>query len=138
MPGAAGVAGRGGGAAAAAAPRPVNAAEKLRALLVAMKRAHTGEPGRFEAAVNALLTYAGNVASSPGEEKYRRVRLGNPAFQQRVGGVTNGLAFLQGLGFAPEGEEFLVLAPERVSLPLLQAAGAELSSALSNPFFGVL
>ncbi len=27
---------------------------------------------------------------------------------------------------------------EKVSVPVLNAAGAELSSALSNPFFGVL
>lgn len=124
-------------AAAAPPPRPVSAAEKLRALLVAMKRAHAGEAGRFEACVNTLLTYAGNVAGSPGEEKFRRLRLGNPAFLQRVGGVTNGVEFLKLLGFAAEGE-FLVLSAERVSLPLLQAAGAELSGALGNPFFGVL
>ena len=39
--------------------------------------------------------------------------------------------------YAPQGE-FLVMAPEKVSVPVLNAAGAELNSALSNPFFGVL
>ena len=126
-------------AAYAPAVRPVSAAEKLRAELVAMKRAHEAEAGRFAAAVNALLTFCGNVAGAPAEDKYRRIRLSNATFQQRVGGVTGGIAFLQLVGFERDAAgEFLVMPPEKVSLPLLNAAGAELNSALSNPFFGVL
>ena len=34
--------------------------------------------------------------------------------------------------------EFLVMPQDKVSVPVLNAAGAELNSALSNPFFGVL
>lgn len=126
-------------AAYAPAVRPVSVAEKLRAELVGMKRAHEAEAGRFAAAVQALLTFCGNVAGAPGEDKYRRIRLGNATFQQRVGGVTGGIRFLELVGFEKDAAaEFLVMAPEKVSLPLLNAAGAELSSAINNPFFGVL
>ena len=88
-------------AAFVATVRPVSVAEKLRAELVAMKRAHTqeAEPGRFTTAASTLLTFCGNVAGAPGEDKYRRIRLGNATFQQRVGAVTGGLRFLELLGF---------------------------------------
>lgn len=126
-------------AAYAPAVRPVSAAEKLRAELVAMKRAHEGEAGRFAAAVAGLLTFCGNVAGAPAEDKYRRIRLSNATFQQRVGAVTGGLRFLELVGFErDDAGEFLTMTADKVSLPLLNAAGAELNSALSNPFFGVL
>ena len=32
----------------------------------------------------------------------------------------------------------MVMPPEKVNLAVLNAAGAELNSAISNPFFGVL
>jgi hypothetical protein len=86
-------------AAFAPAVRPVSAAEKLRAELVAMKRAHAAEEGRFTTAARTLLTYCGNIAGAPAEDKFRRIRLANDAFQQRVGAVTGGLRFLELLGF---------------------------------------
>jgi hypothetical protein len=127
-------------AAFAPVARPVSAAEKLRAELVAMKRACEGEPGRFVAAAATLSTYCANIARAPAEEKFRRIRLGNAAFQQRVGGVPGGggLRFLEALGFEGEGDEFLVMPAAKASPPLLLAAGAELDSAIDNPFFGVL
>ncbi len=119
--------------------RPVSVAERLRAELVGMKRAHEGEAGRFATAANTLLTYCGNIAGAPAEEKFRRIRLANAAFQQRVGAVTGGLKFLELLGFEAEPSgEFLVMPAAKASLPVLNAAGAELNSALNNPFFGVL
>ena len=89
-------------AAYAPAVRPVSAAEKLRAELVGMKRAHEAEAGRFAACCNTLLTYCGNIAREPGEDKFRRIRLANAAFQQRVGTCTGGLRFLELLGFQTE------------------------------------
>ena len=118
---------------------PVSVTEKLRATLVAMKKAHAGEPGRFETACKTLMAYIGNVAGAPGEEKFRRIKLGNPAFQQRVASAHGGVEFLETLGFAADAAgEFLVLPEEKASVVVMNAAGAELNSALTNPFFGVL
>jgi hypothetical protein len=128
-------------AAFAPVARPVSVAEKLRAELVGMKRACDGEPGRFAAAAATLSTYCANIARAPAEDKFRRIRLANAAFQQRVGAVPGGggLRFLEALGFEaqPDGE-FLAMPQEKASAALLLAAGAELDSAINNPFFGVL
>ena len=83
----------------------------------------------------------GNVARSPGEDKFRRIRLGNAAFAARVGSVPGGVRFLEVLGFerhSEGGEEFLVMPAAKADAAALHAAGAELDSALHNPFFGVL
>ena len=50
-------------------------------------------------ACNTLMTYVGNIAKAPGEEKYRKIRLSNAAFHQRVGGLQGGLRFLRAMGF---------------------------------------
>jgi len=46
--------------------------------------------------------------------------------------------FLQLCGFERDGSEFLFLPREKVDAMLLNAAGSELTSAINNPFFGVL
>lgn len=126
-------------ATAAAAVRPVSVAEKLRAELVVMKRACADEPERHKAACGALFAYVGNVARAPEDLKYRRIRLANAAFQQRVGALPGGMRFLELCGFQElPGGEFLELAQAKLSLPVLHAAGAEIQNALDNPFFGVL
>ncbi len=82
--------------------RPVSVAEKLRAELVAMKRATSADAERHKAAYSTLMTFVGNVARAPAEEKYRRIRLSNAAFQQRVASIDGGLRFLNLVGFAPD------------------------------------
>jgi hypothetical protein len=52
----------------------------------------------------------------PGEDKYRRVRLTNPAIQQRVARFTGAVDFLQLAGFQrDEGGEGLEMPADRVS-----------------------
>lgn len=81
----------------------------------------------------------GWVAQDPNEEKYRKIRLSNAAFQTRVGSVEGSLRFLELLGFEKDGgAEFLVMPRDKVNVEILNAAGGELNNALTNPFFGAL
>lgn len=63
----------------------------------------------------------------------------HPTLQERVGNLHGGIEFLELCGFEKlEGNEFLFLAREKVDKAVLNTAGAELNSAITNPFFGVL
>ncbi|GBG67556.1 hypothetical protein CBR_g685 [Chara braunii] len=119
--------------------KPASKAEQMRDCLRKMKQSHKDEGPRVKKAFETLMTYIGNIARSPGEEKFRKIRLGNPSFQERVGSLEGGIDFLQLCGFEkqPDGE-FLVMSKEHVDLMLLRTAGGELNSAIVNPFFGVL
>jgi hypothetical protein len=72
----------------------------------------------------------------PEEEKYRVIKLSNGAYQKRVAAVSGG-AFLERIGFANDGET-LTLPRDKVDKVLINLAGGEISSAMSNPFFGML
>ncbi|KAG6544367.1 hypothetical protein Mapa_014201 [Marchantia paleacea] len=118
--------------------RPASKAEQMRTCLRGMKQAHKDEDDKVKKTFQTLLTYLGNVVRSPDEEKYRKIRLTNPTFQERVGNM-GGVSFLELCGFEKDtAGEFLALAREKVDVMLLNTAGAEINSALVNPFFGVL
>ena len=58
--------------------------------------------------------------------------------QERVGNL-GGIQFLELCGFEKlEDNEFLFLERGKVDKAILNTAGAELNSAITNPFFGVL
>ena len=44
----------------------------------------------------------GNIVSNPLEEKYRKIRVNNKAFRERVESVTGGILFLEALGFTKQ------------------------------------
>lgn len=120
-------------------PKPVTLQIELRDLLVKMKQSHPGEDERVTKAFNTMLTYLGNIARAPAEEKFRKINLGNAAFQTRVGSLTGGIDFLCKAGFVKDDAgEFLTMPPESVDMNTLNTAGGEISNALANPFFGVL
>lgn len=48
------------------------------------------------------------------------------------------MEFLELCGFEKDASEFLTLPREKVDAVLLNVAGSELTSAINNPFFGVL
>ncbi|KAH9649664.1 UBA domain-containing protein [Citrus sinensis] len=97
------------------------------------------DDAKVKRAFQTLLTYIGNVAKNPNEEKFRKIRLSNQTFQDRVGALKGGLEFLELCGFEKiEGGEFLFLPREKVDMAVLNSAGSELTSAINNPFFGVL
>ena len=46
-----------------------------------------------------MCRYIGNVASNPGEDKFRRIRISNAAFQSKVASVPHSTEFLEIVGF---------------------------------------
>ncbi|WVZ75324.1 hypothetical protein U9M48_023391 [Paspalum notatum var. saurae] len=119
--------------------RPATKAERMRDCLRNLKQQNKEDDAKVKRAFQTLLTYIGNVAKNPDEEKFRKIRLTNATFQERVGSLNGGIEFLELCGFEKlEGNEFLFLAREKVDKAILNTAGAELNSAITNPFFGVL
>ncbi|KAK2997000.1 hypothetical protein RJ639_026385 [Escallonia herrerae] len=97
------------------------------------------DDNKVKTAFSSLLTYLNNVASNPDKEKFRKIRLSNAAFQNRVGKVEGGIQFLELCGFAKmEGDEFLFMTRDKFDMAVLVSAGTELDNAIKNPFFGVL
>ncbi|KAI3858270.1 hypothetical protein MKW98_021690, partial [Papaver atlanticum] len=119
--------------------KPVTKVEKMREWLRALKQNHKDDDVKVKRAFQTLLTYVGNVAKNPDEEKFRKIRLTNQSFQDRVGSMRGGVEFLEVLGFEKiEGGEFMFLPRDKVDMVVLNSAGSELNSAIINPFFGVL
>ncbi|XP_043719946.1 vicilin-like seed storage protein At2g18540 [Telopea speciosissima] len=119
--------------------RPATKAERMRDCLRSLKQNHKDDDAKVKRAFQTLLTYVGNVAKNPNEEKFRKIRLNNPSFQERVGSLKGGVEFLEVAGFEKiEGGEFLFLPRDKVDMAVLNTAGSELNSAIVNPFFGVL
>ncbi|XP_018548526.1 UBX domain-containing protein 6 [Lates calcarifer] len=78
---------------------------------------------KVKAAVDIISKYVDNICKCPSEEKYRKIKLSNKVFQEKVRSVEGSREFLQALGFTSimlpvegqeEEEEFLVL-PEQSS-----------------------
>ncbi|XP_053725448.1 UBX domain-containing protein 6 isoform X1 [Synchiropus splendidus] len=76
---------------------------------------------KVKAAVDIISKYVENICKNPTEEKYRKLKLSNKVFQEKVASVDGSREFLQALGFnstllpvegQEEEEEFLVL-PEQ-------------------------
>uniref|UniRef100_A0A669D4E0 UBX domain-containing protein 6 n=1 Tax=Oreochromis niloticus TaxID=8128 RepID=A0A669D4E0_ORENI len=76
---------------------------------------------KVKAAVDIISKYVENICKNPTEEKYRKIKLNNKVFQEKVKSVEGSREFLQALGFTSvmlpiegqeEEEEFLVL-PEQ-------------------------
>lgn len=119
--------------------RPATKAEQMRECLRSIKQNHKDDDGKVKTAFNTLLTFAKNVATNPNEEKFRKIRLTNANFQNRVGNLKGGIEFLELCGFEKiDGGEFLYLPKEKVDIAVLHSAGSELNNAINNPFFGVL
>ncbi|XP_058731702.1 uncharacterized protein LOC131603421 [Vicia villosa] len=119
--------------------RPATKTEQMRECLRSLKQNHKEDDARVKRAFQTLLTYVGNVARNPDEEKFRKIRLSNAAFQDRVGALKGGIEFLEICGFEKiDGGEILFLPRDKVEIPVLNSAGSELDSAIKNPFFGVL
>ncbi|KAL9436299.1 hypothetical protein AB3S75_022364 [Citrus x aurantiifolia] len=117
----------------------ITKAEKMRECLRSLRRNHKEDDARVKRAFQTLLIYVGNIVKNPNEEKYRKIRLGNPLFQDRVGSMKGGIEFLELCGFEKtEGGDFLHLPSDKLDMEGLNAAGSLLRSAMTNPFFGLL
>ncbi|CAM9534005.1 unnamed protein product [Scytosiphon promiscuus] len=148
---AAGAASREGGPAEAGAMDvdtpsvPAMGIDVCRAALEAMAAGHFDADS--EACVVTLAKVVDNVLHRPDDARTRQIRLGNAAFMQKVGRITGGISFLEGVGFvsrdgAPQqqllsgggggggggtGDRCLVLSPEREDSSLLKQARVLLS-----------
>ncbi|XVE72739.1 hypothetical protein DITRI_Ditri11bG0062800 [Diplodiscus trichospermus] len=119
--------------------KSVKKADRMRECLRSLKHAHKDDNARVKRAFQTLLIYVGNVARSPDEEKFRKIRLSNPKFQERVGSLKGGIEFLELCGFErSEGNDYLVFPRDKVDMELLNSAGSLLKSAITNPYFGLL
>lgn len=76
---------------------------------------------KVKAAVDFISKYIENICKNPAEEKYRKIKLSNKVFQEKVNCMEGSREFLQAVGFISamlpvdgkeEDEEFLVL-PEQ-------------------------
>ncbi|KAJ1101890.1 hypothetical protein NDU88_006954 [Pleurodeles waltl] len=76
------------------------------------------ERGVFLDASQLLLTYADNILRSPNEDKYRSIRIGNPAFSTRLLPIRGAVECLFEMGFE-EGETHLVF-PKKASVEKLR------------------
>ncbi|CAN6684783.1 unnamed protein product [Malus baccata var. baccata] len=113
--------------------------EHMRECLRSLKRNHKDDDAKVRRAFQTLQIYVGNVAKNPDEEKFRKIRLSNPLFLDRVGSLVGGIEFLELCGFErTEGEEFLYLPRDKVDMATLYSAASHLKNALTNPFFGLL
>ncbi|GJN15662.1 hypothetical protein PR202_gb02598 [Eleusine coracana subsp. coracana] len=113
--------------------------EQLRDCLRTLKRNHKDDSIRVTRAFQILLKIIGNIVKNPEEERFRRIRLSNPVFEDRVGNLQGGLEFLELCGFKRlRASGYLVMPREKVDMALLNAAGVEIASAMENPYFGLL
>ncbi|MCD7451404.1 hypothetical protein HAX54_011712 [Datura stramonium] len=113
---------------------PAIKAEQMGECLRTIKHNHMDDEAKVKTAFHTLLTYTMNVATNPNVEKFRKIRLGNAAFQDRVGKLRGGIEFLELCGFEKiEGGEFLYLQREKVDMGVLHSAGIELKNAIGNP-----
>ncbi|KAG6516899.1 hypothetical protein ZIOFF_020274 [Zingiber officinale] len=119
--------------------KPTARAEHMRDCLRSLKKNHKNDGAGVQKAFATLAIYVRNVAKNPEEEKFRKIRLGNLNFQDRVGRLKGGMEFLELCGFEKvEGDKYLYLPRDKVDLTVLNAALSQLHSAMENPFFGVL
>ncbi|XP_076009354.1 UBX domain-containing protein 6 [Genypterus blacodes] len=88
---------------------------------VMMTQTFTKDREKVKAAVDIISKYVENICKNPTEEKYRKIKLSNRVYQEKVASVEGSREFLQALGFISvmlpvegqdEEEEFLVL-PEQ-------------------------
>ncbi|XAR58733.1 hypothetical protein NMG60_11014239 [Bertholletia excelsa] len=113
--------------------------ELMRNCLRSLKRNHMDDNAKVREAFQTLLIYVSNVVRNPEEEKFRKIRFGNPAFQNRVGHLEEGVKFLELCGFERVEEgKFLFLPRDKIDMAVLRSAWTVLDSAITNPFFGLL
>jgi UBX domain-containing protein 6 len=70
---------------------------------------------KAEQCVETLIKYLENIVNHPDEEKYRKIRMSNRIFSEKVKPVEGALEFLTAAGFGElnlDGEEFLVWSEE--------------------------
>ncbi|KAG0478445.1 hypothetical protein HPP92_013164 [Vanilla planifolia] len=111
--------------------------ESMKDCLRSLKKNHKVDDAKAKKAFQTLLIYVGNIARNPDDEKYRKIRLSNPLFQDRIGKFEEGVQFLELCGFEKD-DGFLYMKRNMVDIDVLNLAGMALNSAITNPYFGLL
>ncbi|XP_004973978.1 UBX domain-containing protein 1 isoform X1 [Setaria italica] len=113
--------------------------EQLRDCLRTLKKNHKDDNARVTRAYQILLKIIANIVKNPAEERFRRIRLSNPIFKDRVGNLQGGIEFLELCGFQRlSASGYLVMPRDKIDVALLNAAGVEIASVMENPYFGLL
>ncbi|XP_060671892.1 uncharacterized protein LOC107422507 isoform X2 [Ziziphus jujuba] len=68
--------------------RPATKVEQMRECLRSLKQNHKEDDAKVKKAFQTLLTFVGNVARNPDEEKFRKIRLSNQSFQDFLDGIS--------------------------------------------------
>ncbi|XP_074282836.1 uncharacterized protein LOC141607378 isoform X2 [Silene latifolia] len=117
----------------------IKKAELLSDCLRSLRRNHKDDDAKVKRAFQTLYIYVRNVLKNPDLEKFRKIRVTNPVFQERVGSLTGSVRFLELCGFEWTNRgQFLYLRRDKVELETLNSAIAALHAAISNPYFGLL
>ena len=113
-------------------------ADRFRDALVAVKKAHAADAAAVTLCFQTLFKLVSNVATAPDVPKFRRVNAGNAVLSARL--LPGSVDFLKAVGWTEAAEPgVLELVPGGAGEQArLAAAGAQLHSALHNPFFGAL
>lgn len=95
----------------------------------------SNSPAVFLTAVSTLEKILSNIIANPLEEKYRKVKRQNAAFQKRLGGLAGGDAAMRAAGFVVEtqdGEEVYMMHASPDAWPKLVSAKAVIDAALQE------
>ncbi|XP_050537776.1 UBX domain-containing protein 6 [Daktulosphaira vitifoliae] len=92
---------------------------------------------KVEECIKLLVTYAENIIKNVDEEKYRKIRISNKTFMERVYPIKGALEFLESIGFVRKTipykdqlEEFLIFPEDSLqNLALVQTMVDDLQSA---------
>lgn len=114
-------------ASAASTPNSIEAAlQSLRSL---------NTPADYQTAVSTLDKVLSNIIDNPLEEKYRRVKKHNPAFQRRLGGIRGGDAAMIAAGFVSQmdgSDEVYMIQASAEAWPKLLATKATVEAAVRD------
>ena len=101
----------------------------LSSALQTIKNSHPGAD--YKTALTTLSKLLQNVIQNPMEEKYRKVKNTNAAFQKRLGRLNGSQQAIYAIGFKTVGEEY-VLAPSPEAWPSLLQADSTIGQALRD------
>ncbi|KAM3327136.1 UBX domain-containing protein 6 [Capsicum chacoense] len=102
-------------------------AGQMKECLETIKQNHKDDEAKVKAACSVLRRFVENVRRYPDEEKFRKIRISNAAFQEKIGSLLGGIEFLELCGFEKtEGGELLYMPREKVYMEVLNSAEWEL------------
>lgn len=120
----------------AATPSTPSASDNSKSLTAALLSLRTSNPpGTYLTAVTTLEKVLFNITQNPMEEKYRKVKRGNAAFNKRLGTLPGGEAAMLAVGFSIDtidGEECYIMHPSPDAWPTLMSNKAEVERAVKS------